>query len=160
MKNKFNFNDLMQFGLFLIALLTFIYLISHQYRIEKPPLKLWQVSGWCFLLLSQGKPLVGGCFLLCLHHNRFQKFYQVFSEHCFAFPLTSIYKNIYLQKIQCFSFYCAVYASAFLIIHHNRQFQNVGNCRFLLIHAFKPALLISTSAAKQLFCFIPCDIIA
>lgn len=29
MKNKFNFNDLMQFGLFLIALLTFIYLISH-----------------------------------------------------------------------------------------------------------------------------------
>lgn len=29
MKNKFSFNDLMQFGLFLIALLTFIYLISH-----------------------------------------------------------------------------------------------------------------------------------
>lgn len=29
MKNQFNFNDLMQFGLFLIALLTFIYLISH-----------------------------------------------------------------------------------------------------------------------------------
>ena len=29
MKNKFNFKDLMQFGLFLIALLTFIYLISH-----------------------------------------------------------------------------------------------------------------------------------
>ena len=29
MKNKFSFNDLMQFGIFLIALLTFIYLISH-----------------------------------------------------------------------------------------------------------------------------------
>ena len=29
MKNKFSFNDLMQFGLFLLALLTFIYLISH-----------------------------------------------------------------------------------------------------------------------------------
>lgn len=29
MKNKFSFSDLMQFGLFLIALLTFIYLISH-----------------------------------------------------------------------------------------------------------------------------------
>ena len=29
MKNKFSFNDLIQFGLFLIALLTFIYLISH-----------------------------------------------------------------------------------------------------------------------------------
>ena len=28
MKNKFSFNDLMQFGLFLIALLTFIYLLS------------------------------------------------------------------------------------------------------------------------------------
>lgn len=29
MKNKFSFNDLMQFGIFLMALLTFIYLISH-----------------------------------------------------------------------------------------------------------------------------------
>jgi|GEM_PF-2304159 len=29
MKNQFDFNDLMQFGLFLIALLTFIYMISH-----------------------------------------------------------------------------------------------------------------------------------
>ncbi len=29
MKNKFSFNDLMQFGLLLIALLTFVYLISH-----------------------------------------------------------------------------------------------------------------------------------
>lgn len=29
MKDKFSFNDLMQFGLFLIALLTFIYLTSH-----------------------------------------------------------------------------------------------------------------------------------
>lgn len=29
MKNKFDFNDLMQFGLFLIALMTFVYLISH-----------------------------------------------------------------------------------------------------------------------------------
>ena len=29
MKNDFSFNDLLQFGLFLIALLTFIYLISH-----------------------------------------------------------------------------------------------------------------------------------
>lgn len=29
MKNQFDFNDLMQFGLFIIALLTFIYLISH-----------------------------------------------------------------------------------------------------------------------------------
>ena len=29
MKNQFSFNDLMQFGLFLIALLTFIYMISH-----------------------------------------------------------------------------------------------------------------------------------
>ena len=28
MKNDFSFNDLMQFGLFLIALLTFIYLVS------------------------------------------------------------------------------------------------------------------------------------
>ena len=26
MKNKFSFNDLMQFGLFILALLTFIYL--------------------------------------------------------------------------------------------------------------------------------------
>ena len=29
MKNGFGFNDLMQFGLFILALLTFIYLISH-----------------------------------------------------------------------------------------------------------------------------------
>ena len=29
MKNNFSFQDLMEFGLFLIALLTFIYLISH-----------------------------------------------------------------------------------------------------------------------------------
>ena len=29
MKNKFSFNDLMQFGIFLLALLTFIYMISH-----------------------------------------------------------------------------------------------------------------------------------
>ena len=29
MKNKFSFNDLMQFGLFILALLTFIYLMSH-----------------------------------------------------------------------------------------------------------------------------------
>lgn len=29
MKNQFDFNDLMQFGLFIIALLTFVYLISH-----------------------------------------------------------------------------------------------------------------------------------
>jgi hypothetical protein len=28
-KNKFSFNDLMQFGLFILALLTFIYLICH-----------------------------------------------------------------------------------------------------------------------------------
>jgi len=28
MKNQFDFNDLMQFGIFLMALLTFIYLIS------------------------------------------------------------------------------------------------------------------------------------
>lgn len=28
MKNKFSFTDLMQFGLFLLALLTFIYMIS------------------------------------------------------------------------------------------------------------------------------------
>ncbi len=28
MKNRFSFNDLMQFGLFLLALLTFIYMIS------------------------------------------------------------------------------------------------------------------------------------
>ena len=28
-KNGFDFNDRMQFGLFLLALLTFIYLISH-----------------------------------------------------------------------------------------------------------------------------------
>ncbi len=27
MKNQFDFNDLMQFGLFVVALLTFIYLI-------------------------------------------------------------------------------------------------------------------------------------
>ena len=29
MKNKFSFNDLIQFGLFILALLTFIYLICH-----------------------------------------------------------------------------------------------------------------------------------
>jgi hypothetical protein len=29
MKNKFSFNDLMQFGLFILALLTFNYLICH-----------------------------------------------------------------------------------------------------------------------------------
>lgn len=29
MKNKFSFSDLMQFRLFLLALLTFIYLMSH-----------------------------------------------------------------------------------------------------------------------------------
>ncbi len=29
MKNEFDFHDLMQFGLFLIALLTFIYMICH-----------------------------------------------------------------------------------------------------------------------------------
>lgn len=29
MKNQFSFNDLMQFGLLLVALLTFIYLICH-----------------------------------------------------------------------------------------------------------------------------------
>lgn len=28
MKPKFSFNDLMQFGLFIVALLTFIYLIT------------------------------------------------------------------------------------------------------------------------------------
>ena len=28
MKNQFDFNDLMQFGLFIVALLTFMYLIS------------------------------------------------------------------------------------------------------------------------------------
>ena len=28
MKNQFDFNDLMQFGLFIVALLTFVYLIS------------------------------------------------------------------------------------------------------------------------------------
>ena len=28
MKNRFSFNNLMQFGLFLLALLTFIYMIS------------------------------------------------------------------------------------------------------------------------------------
>ena len=29
MKNQVDFNDLMQFGLFVVALLTFIYLICH-----------------------------------------------------------------------------------------------------------------------------------
>ena len=29
MKNKFSFNDLIQFGLFILALLTFIYLTCH-----------------------------------------------------------------------------------------------------------------------------------
>lgn len=29
MKKQFSFSDLMQFGLFLIALLTFMYLINH-----------------------------------------------------------------------------------------------------------------------------------
>ncbi len=29
MKNSFDFNDLIQFGIFILALLTFMYMISH-----------------------------------------------------------------------------------------------------------------------------------
>lgn len=47
----FDFKDLMAFGMFILALLTFVYLICHScYKgIEKPPLKLWRVNRVEFL---------------------------------------------------------------------------------------------------------------
>ena len=44
----FDFKDLMAFGMFILALLTFIYLICHYLNIEKPPQNL---TGWRVVFL-------------------------------------------------------------------------------------------------------------
>lgn len=62
MNNKnFDFKDLMQFGMFIISLLTFIYLICQQ-EIENPPSKKsWQ--DWVDFYYSIWPTTLSGCFL-------------------------------------------------------------------------------------------------
>ena len=62
MKNHFDFKDLLTFGLFLLALLTFVFTFCKKFYIEKPPLKLWRVKGGISIsLLNWSNHLVGGC---------------------------------------------------------------------------------------------------
>ena len=50
--DHFDFKDLMSFGMFILALLTFIFTFTEQcHGIEKPPSKLWRVDRVAFLCL-------------------------------------------------------------------------------------------------------------
>ena len=44
--NGFDFKDLMTFGLFILALLTFVFTFCKQSYIAKATLVLWSVIGW------------------------------------------------------------------------------------------------------------------
>ena len=54
--------ELLTFGIFLLALLTFVFTFCKQSYIAKATLVLWSVQGG-IAILSIGQPLVGGCFL-------------------------------------------------------------------------------------------------
>ncbi len=61
MKNHFDFKDIMTFGLFLLALLTFVFTFCRKTYIEKPPQNFDQ-RGMVSSILINGQPtLVGGC---------------------------------------------------------------------------------------------------
>ncbi len=62
MKNQFDFKDMMAFGLFLLALLTFVFTFCEQSYIEEShPKNFGQVMGGIFLKLT-GQPLCGRLF--------------------------------------------------------------------------------------------------
>ncbi len=61
-KKQYDFIDLMTFGLFLLALLTFVFTFCKLVHIEKPPSKLFgRVLGGNFYLHIRSNHLVDGC---------------------------------------------------------------------------------------------------
>ena len=63
-KKHFDFKDLMQFGMFILSLLTFIYLICHQYfSIEKPPQNFGEQKGGYSVSLLNWSTTCGRLFL-------------------------------------------------------------------------------------------------
>ncbi len=64
-QNNFDFKDLLTFGMFLLALLTFVFTLCKYVYIEKPPLKLWRVKGWFFYFYT-GQPTLWAVVFLYL----------------------------------------------------------------------------------------------
>ena len=83
MKNQFDFGDIMAFGLFLIALLTFVFTFCKWSYIAKPP---WYFDRWTGgFAYHIGQPLVGGC---SCHYNMSERKFQVsFYLTDFNFPM-------------------------------------------------------------------------
>ena len=64
MKN-YDFKDLMAFGTFLLALLTFIFMFCKKFRHKNTAPKLWRVNGRLLSqLFTSATHLVGGCLYL------------------------------------------------------------------------------------------------
>lgn len=137
-QNNFDFKDLLTFGIFLLALLTFVFTFCKQLYIEKPPQNFDRVAGWNFYFTIRSTHLVGGCSFYMSNITCFSYF---FKKKIFSITIPYSWKNhgnihlahfyyiqetLYLSAFQAFLFvktfhrrelYCSLFKLVYVHIY-------------------------------------------